>query len=563
MALLNALLDETISPEEHSRLCEHLRGNPQAIREYLSYVDLHTSFKELEERSDEELTADLSDNTFTKRETKYHWLRWAMVSAVAIALFVPLSLTWRRPAEPDSVITSSDNIPKDSSLIESLNTLTPSPVSIPSNQHDKATPDQHAVVLSQIAKAELFYERIPEVGSAIQMKHEYVLVKGLMELSFENGASAVFTSPAVFTVASPTRIEMKMGRCSVHAPETATGFEVVTPQGRVVDLGTRFSVVAREAGESDIQVVEGAVIYHPKSTDELTDKSIAKSTEDAAGTMLLEGEAVRLPEVSKKSEAIPFNRQEYQNQFPDRVVSYEAAPGPDGQGVRDLVSVTVQREGQNQTYPVEDLIGIDVIHFSAYSKWNSACSADELPARVDQVLTNSVALNAGLTNFDSAPGPYVQANEFKNFRQRHGLAVQFRQPVKNGPGPDVVLFELQSAAYPPGGDRFHVSPIEDRPGLKTHHVQQFDITMHSANALQVAPLFTHVFNQSPRSLDQLLKSKVKRSSRIHVPFHALAVGIDLSDLGYEEGASVPGVFIEDADEDDYVAIDVVFIGGLP
>jgi len=43
---------------------------------------------------------------------------------------------------------------------------------------------------------------------------------------------------------------------------------------------------------------------------------------------------------------------------------------------------------------------------------------------------------------------------------------------------------------------------------------------------------------------------------------ALAVGIDLSDLGIPEGETVEGLFIQDIlDDKDF--LDPVFIGGLP
>ncbi len=45
-------------------------------------------------------------------------------------------------------------------------------------------------------------------------------------------------------------------------------------------------------------------------------------------------------------------------------------------------------------------------------------------------------------------------------------------------------------------------------------------------------------------------------------FRGLVVGIDLSDLGYEVGESVDGLFIQDAMDDKH-NVDPVFIAGLP
>ena len=45
-------------------------------------------------------------------------------------------------------------------------------------------------------------------------------------------------------------------------------------------------------------------------------------------------------------------------------------------------------------------------------------------------------------------------------------------------------------------------------------------------------------------------------------FRGLAVGIDLSDLGYARGEFVEGLFIQDALDDGHY-VDPVFIAGLP
>ncbi|MEZ5948470.1 MAG: hypothetical protein R3C12_04455 [Planctomycetaceae bacterium] len=57
------------------------------------------------------------------------------------------------------------------------------------------------------------------------------------------------------------------------------------------------------------------------------------------------------------------------------------------------------------------------------------------------------------------------------------MAFRFERPVVNGPGADVVLFDIQSFSNPPQGDAFHVSPLHFREGLKSHTIQQFDLTM--------------------------------------------------------------------------------------
>lgn len=70
----------------------------------------------------------------------------------------------------------------------------------------------------------------------------------------------------------------------------------------------------------------------------------------------------------------------------------------------------------------------------------------------------------------------------------------------------------------------------------------------------------HKFEQVPRSLEQLETIACELDLQA-CKFHAIAVGIDLSDLGYEEGALVDGLFFQDdlANEDYF---DPVLISGL-
>ena len=141
------------------------------------------------------------------------------------------------------------------------------------------------------------------------------------------------------------------------------------------------------------------------------------------------------------------------------------------------------------------------------------------------------------------------------------MAFRFDRPVVNSAGPDVVLFEVQSAVYPPQGDAFHLGPVRFEPGLRTHTIRKFDITMASADALPTAPFSVGSIPRPSRSLDDLKTQKFV-ASRQTIQFRALAVGIDLSDLGYPDGAAVEELFLQDAADDQHY-IDPVWFGGLP
>lgn len=131
----------------------------------------------------------------------------------------------------------------------------------------------------------------------------------------------------------------------------------------------------------------------------------------------------------------------------------------------------------------------------------------------------------------------------------------------NGPGPDVVFFDLQSVVDSPDGDAFHVSPLTFGPGLRSHSVFKYDITMLSPEARLLVAFELRSFSQTPRTLDELLNGPAGQR-RPALRFRALAVGIDLSDLGYADRAEVSGLFFQDALDDDH-QVDPTFIAGLP
>jgi len=116
--------------------------------------------------------------------------------------------------------------------------------------------------------------------------------------------------------------------------------------------------------------------------------------------------------------------------------------------------------------------------------------------------------------------------------------------------------------HPEKGDPFHASPLEFAPGLKSHTVRSYDIDLASPEARTLAGFRLYVFDTPARSLGELLRGRHNAGSEYRVRAKALAVGIDLSDLGYPPGAKVDGLFFQDA-QDDNNLIDPVLIAGLP
>jgi hypothetical protein len=256
---------------------------------------------------------------------------------------------------------------------------------------------------------------------------------------------------------------------------------------------------------------------------------------------------------------VPFSPNRYQAKLPDRLVGYEASESASG-GVEDLLSVTVQRDGLLKTFQVPELIGVSVTYFRGGAKADAnghlACEK-ELPQDVLSLLSDN-KLNTGVINPGGSVSPLTQSPQ----SDTPGMAIQFNMPVSNGPGPDIVFFELQSLTNPIDGDAFHVSPLRFTERSKTHTIQSYDLTLASPETKIIKGFYLHRFQEPIQSIAELVASQ-SQGSPIRLAFRAVAVGIDLSDLGYEPNDRVSGLFIQDAADNDKDIVDPVFIAGLP
>jgi hypothetical protein len=88
------------------------------------------------------------------------------------------------------------------------------------------------------------------------------LVRGLAELRFQCGATAVVEGPAQIELLSATRVRLVRGKLTAKVPQSALGFEVLSPQGKVIDLGTEFGMQVTDEGATEVIVFDGKVEAH-------------------------------------------------------------------------------------------------------------------------------------------------------------------------------------------------------------------------------------------------------------------------------------------------------------
>ncbi|QDV51451.1 FecR family protein [Gimesia fumaroli] len=97
-------------------------------------------------------------------------------------------------------------------------------------------------------------------GERIQNHIRQTLAEGSAELHFPTGAKVLISAPAAYEVTGKNSIHLRQGKFIANVPSTGIGFQVDTPHGRVVDLGTLFSVQTADADDTRVQVYRGKVI---------------------------------------------------------------------------------------------------------------------------------------------------------------------------------------------------------------------------------------------------------------------------------------------------------------
>lgn len=85
------------------------------------------------------------------------------------------------------------------------------------------------------------------------------LASGIAEITFSSGATVTLQGPGRLRIDEPLHCFSKGGKLTAHCPESAYGFTVRFPGGRVVDLGTEFALESKPEGRTHVHVLNGEV----------------------------------------------------------------------------------------------------------------------------------------------------------------------------------------------------------------------------------------------------------------------------------------------------------------
>ncbi|NLE38313.1 MAG: FecR domain-containing protein [Pirellulaceae bacterium] len=131
-------------------------------------------------------------------------------------------------------------------------------------------------------------------GRNLFEKQRLSLDKGLVEIQFTDGASALIEGPASFEILGGNAGSLTRGRLAAVVPPEAHGFTVETPSVRVVDLGTEFGVLVDDDGRVEAHVFGGQVeVVLPGESADLHGET----------ALLIQGEALHIAAADDKAKS--------------------------------------------------------------------------------------------------------------------------------------------------------------------------------------------------------------------------------------------------------------------
>jgi hypothetical protein len=102
----------------------------------------------------------------------------------------------------------------------------------------------------------------------LQASQQLQLEKGIVQITYTNGAVVLLEGPVSFTVGSPNSGFLSQGKLTARADtEKSRQFTIATPDARFVDMGTEFGVMIDNKGRAAVAVFAGKVNAEAKLAD--------------------------------------------------------------------------------------------------------------------------------------------------------------------------------------------------------------------------------------------------------------------------------------------------------
>jgi hypothetical protein len=226
---LRDLIDEyvsgTIDAERLKQLEARLADDENARHYFVRYARLHTDL-ELEVRASQagDRALQTIDESVQSSSPRSRWTLWGLSSAAAVLLAALGSwIAWYALNDPRERTIHRDEL---AWLVNAQNCQ--------------------------------WAENMAPAGT-MQAGKILRLERGLAEVRFRKGARIIMEGPASIEIISANSARLERGKLSAKVPDSAKGFQIITPKGKVVDLGTEFAMAVENDGTTDVYVFSGKV----------------------------------------------------------------------------------------------------------------------------------------------------------------------------------------------------------------------------------------------------------------------------------------------------------------
>jgi hypothetical protein len=253
--LINAMCDGLANRDVVQRLEEQLGNDPDAVRGFVEYLDMHAALRWLVapvSMPDDQL---VHPSASVDRPKSLPWRLARSINqhglAVLAASLLLCVLTFLLGNLGSSI----------GFLAEGGARLDPGASGIDSNDIGVAR-----ITGLVDCKWKTSHEKL-DFGQAIPSGQSIELTQGLLQFTFDSGAKVIMQGPARFTPQSGMDAQLAHGKVSAVVPERARGYTVTTPTAEIVDLGTEFAVDVDENGTTEVHVLDGDVVARGRLPD--------------------------------------------------------------------------------------------------------------------------------------------------------------------------------------------------------------------------------------------------------------------------------------------------------
>lgn len=239
---IDALLDGQLSEADFLTLEAELSVNPQARQIYLQRIELDQLLSDnyrsdAGDKRDQETTPAMRVATSAGPPRMVSRTLLLTILAAAACLLFATTLAWQILGNGSQDLAAG----------------------IPSTVSEEQSAIGFAVLSGQ-AQA-VWKDQSLKKGQLIPSGIQH-LQAGLIQLELFSGVQLVIQGDASFAIESPMQVRLLHGKARALVPEAAHGFQLLTSEGQVVDLGTEFSVKVDHSG-TQVEVLEGEVELHP------------------------------------------------------------------------------------------------------------------------------------------------------------------------------------------------------------------------------------------------------------------------------------------------------------